>query len=72
MVCGCLADAPNHWLALHLYVTDFHKTFKSGAKAVHYVFIFVKIKMWMWATRMEGGGGMGSVNRKSWATEKLC
>lgn len=23
MVCGCLADAPNHWLALYLYVTVF-------------------------------------------------
>lgn len=23
MVCGCLADAPNHWLGLHSYVTVF-------------------------------------------------
>lgn len=23
MACGCLADAPNHRLALHLYVTVF-------------------------------------------------
>lgn len=52
MACGCLADAPNHWLALHLYVTVFTRDSDWLARAICCVFLFVEKRGRLWAHKV--------------------